>query len=172
MPIEYRRFHTPKRDSGGVRSPAETTYFAFDPHSKRDLGMVRVEHHDDNQWTSDNPSDKHHYPKDYMTNPNAEVVSQGRLLAGYGQPAHRKLSLMAGNMGGNNTTAMSLMALAHQDAAGAGFSGLAKTHLHTRQGLQLDGHMFDDVSWPCAIAQAPHETTHLAHAAMVLLQTG
>jgi hypothetical protein len=120
MPIEYRRFHTPKRDSGGVRSPAETTYFAFDPHSKRDLGMVRVEHHDDNQWTSDNPSDKHHYPKDYMTNPNAEVVSQGRLLAGYGQPAHRKLSLMAGNMGGNNTTAMSLMALAHQDAAGAG----------------------------------------------------
>ena len=58
------------------------------------------------------------------------------------------------------------------DAAGTGFSGLAKTHLHTRQGLQLDGHMLDDVSRPCAIAQAPHETTHLAHAAMVLLQAG
>ena len=58
------------------------------------------------------------------------------------------------------------------DAAGTGFSGLTKTHLHTRQGLQLDGHMLDDVSRPCAISQTPNETTHLAHTAMVLLQTG
>jgi hypothetical protein len=120
MPIEYRRFHTPKRDSGGVRSPAKTTYFAFDPHSKRDLGLVEVEHHDDTQRANDNPPDKIRYPKDYNTNPNAETSRQGRLFANYGQPAHHKLAMMAGTMGGNNTTAMSLMALAHQDATESG----------------------------------------------------
>lgn len=140
MPIEYRRFHTPKRDSGGMRSPAKTTYFAFDPHSKRDLGLVEVEHHDDTQWTKDEPADKKYYPKDYNTNPDARVISQGRLFSDYGQPAHHKLSMMTGTMGGNNTTAMSLMALAHQDAAESGLPLIPDQNL-TRDSHRVVRHL-------------------------------
>lgn len=140
MPIEYRRFHTPALNSGGRRSPAKTTYFAFDPNSKRDLGLVEVEHHDDTQWTKDEPTDKKYYPKDYNTNPDARVISQGRLFADYGQPAHHKLSMMTGTMGGNNTTAMSLMALAHQDAAESGLPLIPDQNL-TRDSHRVVRHL-------------------------------
>jgi len=140
MPIEYRRFHTPAQDSGGKRSPAKTTYFAFDSHSKRDLGLVQVEHHDDTQWTKEESTDKIYYPKDYNKNRNAETVRQGRLFANYGKPAHRKLSMMAGTMGGNNTTAMSLMALAHQDATESGVP-LIPDHSLTRDSHRVVRHL-------------------------------
>lgn len=123
-----------------MRSPAKTTYFAFDPHSKRDLGLVEVEHHDDTQWTKDEPADKKYYPKDYNTNPDARVISQGRLFSDYGQPAHHKLSMMTGTMGGNNTTAMSLMALAHQDAAESGLPLIPDQNL-TRDSHRVVRHL-------------------------------
>ena len=56
--------------------------------------------------------------------------------------------------------------------ARAGFAGFAKTGLHARLGLQLQGHVFQHVASPCAFFQALQKAAALTHAAAVFDQPG
>lgn len=148
MAIQYRKTYIPAEG----REPATTRYTAHDPEDVnmwggqgKDLAIVTVEHHPQtptNQsirmWDDpDNPPRSYHPVKDEWG--DSATVAVPMLFRHYGERPHHKLSLMSSAVG-HGRTAMSLMALAHQDARESGMPLIPDRNL-TKDSLRIVRHL-------------------------------
>lgn len=161
MAIQYRKIYTP--DSGN--GLATTRYTAHDPDARgvwgsqgKDLAIVEVEHHPQTPFThrggiagpntvpgvrtySDAypPTSRHTVrgQKDKWGNPVKESVPM--LFSDSESRPHHKLSLMSSALD-HGRTAMSLMALAHQDVSNTGIPLVPDSYL-TKDSLRIVRHL-------------------------------
>lgn len=181
MAIQYRKTYIPA-ETGKL---AQTTYTAYDPEGTntwgeqgKDLAMVTVDHRPQDRstqtvhrWNDDTydgvlPTHprSYHAVRGKSGSEDTRFVEVPMMFRDYGERPHHKLSLMS-SAEGHGRTAMSLMALAHQDARESGMPLVPDQHL-TKASLRIVRHlsrlgMVSKSDVPKWASVASHQVMHL-----------